>query len=550
MSELISNAAKYTFTENGALTYNTSSNAVLDLFSMGGALRTASKERIKSLVTASANEDLTKTIQVLLYLRDVRGGQGEKRVFREGVGIIRDILKEKYEDKSCDDTFEKMMNFLMDPTKIPVILAKTTSYERARREVYSSVFDAIIEVGSWKDIIEIFDPAEYAFYVKDHLKDKNSLMYKWLPSISGAKNKQAETLAGYLGMSPKEYRKMLSLKRAELKLVETSMCEKRWGDIEYSKVPSQANLKYRKAFERNDGERYKQFLGDVNNKKEGVKINTSTLLPYQIVNKYLKDTRITAWSSPRIKEEDSLETLWKNLPEYKAGENALVIADTSGSMTVNNYLPISVALSLALYFAEHNTGRFKDEFITFSSNPSFFRVNRNESLAERIKEALSAEWGGSTNFIGTFERILDVAKTHNLPESEMPKTLYCVSDMEFDSANGGWSSTGRTERISSMAFKVIREKYEEAGYKMPNLVFWNVNSHQNNVPVSYNDMGVALVSGCSPSVFELVMSEDMNPINFMNKVIDAPRYMDLARSITWEIDSFSNFFEGSLHAAH
>lgn len=543
MSELISNAAKITFTENGALTYNTSSNAVLDLFSMGGALRTASVERIKELVTASANEDLMKTIQVLLYLRDIRGGQGEKRIFREGITIIRDILKEKYKDTSYDDTFEKMLNFLMDPTKI-------TSYERAKREVYSSVFDAIVEVGSWKDIVEVFEPVEYAFYVKEHLNDKNSLMYKWLPSISGAKNKQAETLARCLGMSPKEYRKLLSLKRAELKLVETSMCERRWGDIEYSKVPSQANLKYRKAFERNDEERYKQFLKDVNNKEGGTKINTSTLLPYQIVNDYLKNVRITAWSVPGIKEEESLETLWKNLPEYRVGENALVIADTSGSMTVNNYLPISVALSLALYFAEHNTGKFKDEFITFSSNPSFFRVDRNESLAERIGEALKAEWGGSTNFIGTFERILDVAKNCNLPESEMPKTLYCISDMEFDTANGGWNGTGRSERLSSMAFKVIEERYAEAGYKMPRLVFWNVNSHQNNVPVSYNDMGVALVSGCSPSVFELVMSDDMDPISFMDKAINVPRYMEPARSITWEVDNLSNFFVSSLHATH
>lgn len=486
MSKLISNAANYTYTENGALTYKSTMNAVLDLFGMGGALRNAETSRIISMVKASMKEDPIKTLQVLFYLRDIRGGQGEKRIFREA---IKEIFSTE-----------------------------------TNREALTLLFDTIVELGSWKDIVEIFEPDQYAFYVIKHLHDENTLMYKWLPSISGAKNADAERLASLLEMSPKEYRKMLSLKRASLNIVETPMCEKRWREVDYNKVPSQANLKYKGAFCRNDRGRYEEYLSAVNNKEKGTKINTSTLLPYQIVIKYLSSVRAGAWgwkSECEVVENKALETLWKNLPINENHENALVIADTSGSMTSPRFEPMAVALSLAIYFAEHNTGLFANEFITFSDEPSFFQVNKEDSLASRIAESLGANWGMSTNFEATFDLILKAAKSNNLPEEEMPKTLYCISDMEFNEAAGNYNTN----------FEAIKKKYANAGYTMPNLVFWDVASHQDNVPVKSNDKGVALVSGCSPSLFTMVLDGEMNPVKFMDNVIDNPRYKEPAEKI-------------------
>lgn len=487
MSRLIEAASNYTTTENGAQTYKSTTNKVLDLFAMGGALRSADSTRIVEMITKAYKKDPVKTLQVLLYLRDVRQGQGEKRIYREA---LKEILKPYI------------------PTKGDI--------PRKHRAILEKVYNTTIELGSWKDITDTLPVNAYAFYVKKHMNDENSLMFKWLPSISGPKNSKAESLAKYLGMTPRQYRKWLSAKRAELKLVETSLCKREWGNIEYDKIPSQASLRYREAFERHDKDRYEEYLNKIKGGLKEAKINTATLSPSQIVKKYLNLNC----------ENEALEVLWSNLPNYKNKDNALVIADTSGSMCDNNYGPLSIALSLALYFAEHNTGIFRDEFITFSEWPEFLKVDRSKSLHERLTIAKDANWGMNTYFKAVFDMILKTAIDYNISEEEMPKTLYCVSDMEFDEATMVNKSTN---------FEAIVEAYSEAGYSIPKIVFWNVNSRQNNVPVKYNDKGVALVSGSSPSVFSMVVSGDLDPIKFMESAINKPRYLNPATEIVEEI---------------
>lgn len=487
MSRLIEAASNYTTTENGAQTYKSTTNKVLDLFAMGGALRSADSTRIVEMITKAYKKDPVKTLQVLLYLRDVRQGQREKRIYREA---LKEILKPYI------------------PTKGDI--------PRKHRAILEKVYNTTIELGSWKDITDTLPVNAYAFYVKKHMNDENSLMFKWLPSISGPKNSKAESLAKYLGMTPRQYRKWLSAKRAELKLVETSLCKREWGNIEYDKIPSQASLRYREAFERHDKDRYEEYLNKIKGGLKEAKINTATLSPSQIVKKYLNLNC----------ENEALEVLWSNLPNYKNKDNALVIADTSGSMCDNNYGPLSIALSLALYFAEHNTGIFRDEFITFSEWPEFLKVDRSKSLHERLTIAKDANWGMNTNFKAVFDMILKTAIDYNISEEEMPKTLYCVSDMEFDKATMVNKSTN---------FEAIVEAYSEAGYSIPKIVFWNVNSRQNNVPVKYNDKGVALVSGSSPSVFSMVVSGDLDPIKFMESAINKPRYLNPATEIIEEI---------------
>lgn len=487
MSKLIEAASNYTTTENGAKTYKSTTDKILDLFAMGGALRNADSTRIVEMVTKAYKKDPIKTLQVLLYLRDIRQGQGEKRVYREA---LKEILRPYI------------------PTKGDI--------PRKHRAILEKVYNTTIELGSWKDITDTLPVNAYAFYVKKHMRDENSLMFKWLPSISGPRNSKAESLAKYLGMTPKQYRKWLSSKRAELKLVETSLCKKEWDKIEYDKIPSQASLRYRETFERHDGRRYKEYLCKVKNNLKEVKINTSTLSPSQVVKKCLNLNY----------EDEALEVLWSNLPNYKNKDNALVIADTSGSMYDNSQGPLSIALSLALYFAEHNTGIFKDEFITFSEWPEFLKVDRSKSLYERLTIAKDANWGMNTNFKAVFDMILKTAIEYNIPEEEMPKTLYCVSDMEFDEATMVKESTN---------FEAITKAYTRVGYCMPKIVFWNVNSRQNNVPVKYNDKGVALVSGSSPSVFSMVVSGDLDPIKFMESAINKPRYLNPAVEIVAEI---------------
>ena len=481
MSQLFDAVNNVTTTENGALTHKSSLNKVLDLFSMGGAMRNRPTTDIVSIVKSAYAEDNLKTIETLLYLRDIRGGQGERKIFREGIKALKESLNT------------------------------------------SALIKAIVEVGSWKDVFTIFTVDEYAPFVKEayekHIsEDKYDLMEKWMPSIGGGKNKEAEALASKLGLTPKQYRKYLSKARATLNLVETNMCSNKWGEISYSGVPSRAGLLYRSAFIKHDNDRYRKYLADVMSDKEGVKMNAKTLYPYEITKKIIE-----SFDSYSSSEDESLEALWKSLPNYCGDENALVVADTSGSMTCFGGMPMAVSTSLAIYFAERNKGAFHNEFITFSGRPVFHQFKEDMTLSERVAEMIRMNICDNTDLKKTFEILLERAKKYNIPKSEMPKTLYVVSDMEFDIATYKGSRAFNSD--------VIRKMYEDAGYDMPNLIFWNVNSHQNNVPVTFNEQNVALVSGCSPSVFGMAISGDLNPLKFMLNAIEVERYKSLAESI-------------------
>jgi len=201
--------------------------------------------------------------------------------------------------------------------------------------------------------------------------------------------------------------------------------------------------------------------------------------------------------------------LWNQLPDYTQGKNALVVADVSGSMIGN---PISVSVSLALYFAERNKGQFKDHFITFSARPTLQRIV-GANLRDKMNTLENSHWDSNTDLQAVFNLILSTGLAHNTSPDEMPETIYIISDMEFDSACGT-----RTN------FEVIKDKYESAGYKIPNIVFWNVNARSGkNLPTQKNEQGVALVSGLSPVIFKMAV-ENKTPEQIMLDTINSERY--------------------------
>ena len=478
-------------TENGALTFASSGSSVLDLFGQGGALRKADEGRITRMVEAAFQENPLQTLETLLYLRDIRGGQGEKRVFQIGIKTIKSVVR--------------------------------------RLETWNELFDAIVEVGSWKDIINYFEFDEWKGYVYNKVKfgdDKPNLMYKWLPSIGGSQNKLAEKLASYLGMTPRVYRKMLTKEREKIRLVETQMCANEWNQVDYEHLPSRAGFLYRKAFTKHDQERYSAFISAANRKDGSVNMNTGTLYPYEIVAKYADVCR-RWYDRDNFKIDPRLEAFWKNLPDYGVnGKNALVVADTSGSMYGR---PMDISTSLAIYFSEHNKGIFRNKYITFSESPQFYSFKEGDSLGHKVKFMYDHEICENTNIQKVFDLILKAATSNHISEDEMPSAIYIISDMEFDNAQGYYS--WRDEHTPKTNFEVIKEKYQNAGYTMPKLIFWNVDSRQDNVPVTMNENGVALVSGASPSTFEMAISGTLDPMKFMLQTIEKPRYADFAKKI-------------------
>lgn len=482
--DLFTALQNFTYTENGALTHSTTGSRVLDLFAQGGAFRKRSESDIRKAVSDAFVENPLLTVETLIYLRDIRGGQGEKRVFQIGIQTLKDTV------------------------------FKAT-------QSYTALFDTMVEVGCWKDIFKVFTFDEWKSYVYTKIKsgdDKPNLMYKWLPSIGGSQNKLAEQLASYLGMTPREYRKMLTAQRAKLKLVETAMCSNDWGNIDYGHIPSRAGLIYRPAFKKHDSNRYDQFIKAVlEGKDDKVKINTGTLYPYEIVEKYLQGL---SWydMSRSLTVKPDLEAFWKSLPVFgDSAKNALVVADTSGSMYGR---PLNVATSLAIYFAQHNTGLFHNKWVTFSRKPTFYSFTDNSSLAEILYPFVTLNICENTDLQAVFDLVLKAAVTGKIPQSEMPESVIIISDMEFDSCTGPKTN-----------FDTIKDKYARAEYEMPHLVFWNVNSRQDNLPVQANEQGVTLVSGAAASTFDMVIAHESDPYNFMVKVVTQPRYEEPAKRI-------------------
>jgi hypothetical protein len=463
-----------TFTENKALTLKSTESKVLDFFSMGGALRTRTPEEIEKMFSLALAEDKTLAVKCLFYLRDVRGGQGERRTFREALKIL----------------------------------------SRYEPEITKKVLPLIPEYGRWDDLFYL-DGAEIDEILKEQIKkdlksETPSLLGKWLPSENaGNKSKElARKIRKYLGYSSKKYRELLSTLRTKINLVETKMSSNKWNEIEYSKLPSKSSMNYKDAFSKHDKERYSKFLSDVLSGK--TKINTKTLFPYEIVHK------------ARESADKTLEVLWKNLPDYtKKDEKAIVVADTSGSMRGQ---PLDISVSLALYFAERNKGIFHDKFITFSGNPQLQEISGN-SLSQKIMNLDCAEWEQNTNLQAVFDLILDTAVQNKTPQKDLPQSIYIISDMEFDQATSDNDKTN---------FQIIEQKYGEAGYKMPTLVFWNVDSRQNNTPVSKNQKGVVLVSGASPTIFKMVM-EKTTPLDFMHTTLNSKRYDAIDKALNEKV---------------
>lgn len=482
MLEALKKTANKTYTENGAVTHRTSGKDCLDLFAAIGALRRADDQNICSRFLKAYAENPDLAMKILFYARDVRGGLGERRVFRS-------------------------------------ILAWLASNEK------SSVvrnLPYIAEYGRWDDVLVLLKTPcrkEALALLKEQFREDLaaleaggdiSLLGKWLPSVNASNQEtvvMAKMIAKSFGLSDRDYRKALTGLRARIRIIENNLREKDYT-FDYSKQPSKAMFKYRKAFLRNDGERYAAFMDKVD--RGEAKLHTGTLMPYELVERAYDCSE---------EERRSLDVTWRMLEDFTTDENALVAADGSGSMYWGSKpMPAAVAQSLAIYFAEHNKGKFHNHFLTFSMTPQLVEI-KGEDFVEKVRYCRTFDECANTNLEAVFDLILQAAAENHVPQAEMPAKLYIISDMEFDHCVKNSSMTN---------FENAKASYAAAGYILPDLVFWNVDSRHEQQPVKENDRGVALVSGNSPRIFSMVMDGELNPYDFMLSVIDTERYAPIA----------------------
>lgn len=467
-----------TETLNGAKAYKSTLNKCLDLFGKIAACRNDVKQAQKLFAHAYAENPETAT-RILFWARDIRGGQGEREVFRN---LFKYLVEENGE-----------------------IGAKLISLV----PVYGRWDDLLVleNTSAWETVLNAIQNQLNLDRVSYKAGAAVSLLAKWMPSINASSKdtkRLGRKIAAHLGMTEREYRKVLSNLRTHINVVEKAMCSKEWSAIDYSKVPSRAAFMYRKAFAKQDATRYAEYLSAV--EKGEAKINASTLYPYDIVEQYLyKGAR----------NDKTIDLQWEALPNYMEGKefNGLVVADVSGSMYGR---PMAVSISLAMYIAERNTTEvWKNKFLTFSERPELQSIV-GSTIGKRIDNLSGAAWGMNTDLMAVFKTVLDAGVKNDVPAVDMPSKLIIVSDMQFDQC---CRSNKRTN------FEQIQKLYRKAGYEMPQLVFWNVNAIGGNVPIKAHDTGTCLVSGCSPSILKSVLTDSvLTPVDTMNETVYTERY--------------------------
>ena len=491
-AEAMKEEQTHVFTENGAQAKNTSGDKLVDFYSTIGALRNADDARVLRLFDDAYTEDNLLATKILFYARDIRGGLGERKVFRT-------ILKH---------------SAMHHPEAIRPNLDLIGVYGR-----YDDLYCLIgtpLESDMWNTMNKQF---------AEDLKNFNegnviSLLAKWIktPDTSSEESRKLGCLtAKKLGYSVYDFKRILRKLRAHIRVTETLMSAGKWDEIKYSEVPSRAMNIYRNAFMKHDPVRFTDF----NQKalKGEVKINSSTLYPYDIIEKYFTrmymNNPYATTNVVRPEGEDTLEAQWRQLPNYiTEGKHAIVMADTSGSMVGR---PFNTALGLALYFAERNVGAYKDVFLTFSRHPHFQQI-KGSTLYEKLSSLNMADWGQNTDLQAAFDYILATAIKYKMKPEDMPQTLIVVSDMEIDRAQGygeeSWSFYEDTKRW-----------YRASGYEIPEVIFWNVESRNDIFHADAKRKGVQLCSGQSTAVFKQLMDcVGMNAYEAMLKVLNNERY--------------------------
>ncbi|MBR4626285.1 MAG: DUF2828 family protein [Ruminococcus sp.] len=484
MLNYLKKESNITATENDALAYRSSESFCLDLFFKAGAMRNTSPEDIADAVTRAYAEDPDKAMKIVFFARDARGGLGERRFFRCAVSSLV---------RTAPRAVEKNIPLFAEYGRFDdlCVLLGTPLEKSAAAEIKSQLY---------KDIaaMNVGEPA--------------SLLAKWLPSANassqGTRN-SGRRMAALLGMSEREYRRTLSALRRYTDILENRLRERDYT-FDYEKQPSCAMFKYRKAFSRNDGERYSAYLNKV---EEGTaKLHADRLFPYDIIRAALS-------GNVSENERRSLDAAWKALPDLTAAkrENALAVIDGSGSMTsgCGSIRPIDAALSLGIYFAEHNRGEFANHFITFSQTPRLVEI-KGRDIVEKATYCRTFNEVANTDLEAVFKLILKTAINNKVPAGEMPSKLYIISDMQFD-----YCVTGGNNEV---LFRAMKTLYRNYGYALPEIIFWNVNSRCDAIPVTRSETGTALVSGYSPAVFDMVMGGECSPETVMNRILSSERY--------------------------
>lgn len=484
-------SSQYSVTENGAIAYKTSGKKLTDFNFKISYYRNHPEEAKNDFCDLMESCESMETIaRYIFYIGDIREGLGERNLFKI---CLKEFLK--YLNK---ERIEKILHFIPE-------------YNR-----WDSLWKAIVDDEElFVHVLPIINNQLFFDLNNQENGKPVSLIAKWLPSenASSEESKQmARKIYHGLHLTSKQYRIVLSTLRKHIDVTERKMSLNQWNEIKYENVPSKANLLYSNSFLEHDNERRVAYIESL--KKGKIKINSSVLYPYEIIDKYNKG----------IKEYSEIyEQMWKALPKLNI-KNTLVVRDGSGSMLwekVGNTSPLSVATSLAIYLSENNSDEWRNKFVTFSSHPKIIDLSNCETLKDKLNIIFKYDDCSNTNIYATMQLILNTAIQNQVKQEEMPETILIISDMQFD---------GYSFHMNSSLFDEIKKNFEFAGYKLPKICFWNVaGNYSNTIPLKENEYGLILCSGFSINIVKMFLSGEIDPYTILMKTLYSERYSPIGK---------------------
>lgn len=487
----------YSYTQNNALTYSSTGCRRVDFFFK--VTRDCSIENLTEMLQGCWEEHPLDTLKLIFHLRDCRGGKGEKKQFHN---CVMWLLNKSEIDLQNNLHAFPIFGYYKD---LLVLLGST---------LQDKVLDILVNtLEEDKRKLQSADPSD---------KYGISLVSKWIPSEGCAYDRKfsvVSKLSKKLHINKSQYRKDYVVPlRTHLKIVEQTMCARQWDQIDFSKIPSVALFRYKKAFKKRCPEHYQQFLDKVKSGRS--KMNTKQLHPHEIIKPYFN--HLTGWT--KIVDcpiDETIEITWtqylKGIKERINGRmcRSMAVVDVSGSMSSNDNLPYRVAISLGLIISELSPPPFHHRWITFSAVPCLETLT-GDSVHQQISNMLTSHWEMNTNLQAVFDLILNTAQTYQVPADKMIESIYILSDMQFDVACPENDKTN---------LDIIEQKYKESGYNLPRIIYWNIDSKNIDFPCTNDRKNIALISGFSPDVLDLLIEQsDISPYSIMRKAIDNPRY--------------------------
>lgn len=366
----------------------------------------------------------------------------------------------------------------------------------------------------------------------DHFHDKHTFIVSSIAEILYPRESLDDVLASadgretYLRHAREKYRIDTSALRKHLEIVERNITAQTFEQIKYNRVPSVAMSKYSQLFCEKDFDNFEKYLDKVAEGKSsisGATLAPSTLvkLAREVHNQELTKEELQGLGPSQIikrkmneMQSRVMDGQWKSLVQRVKDsgslESCIAVADVSGSMLSPDFpdgtCPMDSSIGLSLLVASVTAHPFGGAFITFDDRPQICKVDLDAPFTKQVDTLRRAPWGGSTDFVAVFiDLILPMAIKNKLKPEDMVKRIFVFSDMQFNSATG--RHNGKPIKWES-SYEVIKKKYAEAGYEMPELVFWNLAGGRRGMaskPVTTDDQGTALVSGYSQGMLKVFL---------------------------------------------